>query len=248
MRQSIIFFALFAFKMAFCQSALTGSNPTFEPLDFCQNSALRTASGKPSAKYWQQKVDYQIYVTLDTLNHSIDGNEKIIYHNNSPDTLDYLWIQLDQNIYKEGSIGSLVHSWRVSSAHLENSGGYKEIIVQSSGKRLNTMLNGTMMRVNLLNSLPPGNSTTLEVTFSFLIPENGSERTGRMHSRHGWVYQIAQWYPRLAVYDDLNGWNIDQYLGQGEFYLEYGNFDVLIKVPRNVIVAGTGVLTIQKRF
>src|SRR5207237_7874571 len=105
-----------------------------------------------------------------------------------------------------------------------------------------TQLNGTMMRAELDRPLAPGGRAELELAYRFEVPEHGSDRMGREQLAGGWLYEIAQWYPRVAVYDDVRGWNTEQYLGQGEFYLEYGDFDVAITVPRGFLVAATGTL------
>src|SRR2546430_442815 len=105
-----------------------------------------------------------------------------------------------------------------------------------------TRVSGTVMRAELDRPLPPGQAATLELAYSFEVPEHGSDRMGREQLPGGWLYEIAQWYPRLAVYDDVRGWNTEQYLGQGEFYLEYGDFDVAITAPRGFLVAATGTL------
>src|SRR6185295_8910861 len=107
---------------------------------------------------------------------------------------------------------------------------------------LRTIENGTLMRVELNRALPPRGVTSLEIGFSFQVPEHGADRMGREQFPEGWLYEIAQWYPRLAVYDDVRGWNTEQYLGQGEFYLEYGDFDLEITVPRSFVVVATGTL------
>jgi hypothetical protein len=213
-------------------------------------------------------VDYSIRATLDTAANRITGTESIRYTNNSPDTLRFLWMQMDQNLFRPGSTGSLLFE----SESRFGGGGFKggfdvDSISQcggEAGKRgggdarkpprsrkraaapqprctaapLKTRVDDTMMYVELVYPIAPGASTALDVSYGFTIPEHGADRMGR----DGSLYEIAQWYPRLAVYDDIHGWNTDQYLGQGEFYLEYGNIDYEVTVPAGFIVAGTGVL------
>lgn len=214
----------------------------------------RAASGAPGPEYWQQRVDYSIDTTLDTVEHVVRGSERITYHNNSPHTLDYLWVQLDQNVR------SLEHSraYEMRQALPEEiserarrflgvtrfDGGHQIARVQlADGEALvdaKYRINGTLMKVDLLEPLQPGESAELEIDWSFRVPDWG--RGGKEQVRDGWIYELAQWFPRLAVYDDVNGWQTDQFLGRGEFYLEFGNYDVRIQVPANHIVEATGVL------
>ncbi|MGH7507891.1 MAG: M1 family metallopeptidase [Gemmatimonadales bacterium] len=246
----------------------------FSPLSLPPANEIRRPSGAPGRGYWQQQVDYAIRVTLDTAARRIAGSESIRYTNNSPDTLRFLWMQLDQNLFRAGSTGSLLSSSesRLGDAGLK--GGFDiERAAQCSGaagpqggraatgKRsprprrepvqevttppppcpsvsLKTRVDGTMMYLELVRPLPPGGATVLELTFGFNVPEHGADRMGW----EGSLYQLGQWYPRVAVYDDVRGWNTDQYLGQGEFYLEYGNIEYEINLPAGYIVAGTGVL------
>ena len=214
----------------------------------------RGASGAPGPEYWQQQVDYVIETTLDTAEHVVSGSERIAYHNNSPDVLDYLWVQLDQNVR------SLEHSraYQTRQALPEEiserarrflgatqfDGGHEIGRVQfvSGGELLDAdyRINGTLMKVHLLETLEPGEAVELEIDWSFRVPDWG--RGGKEQVSDGWIYELAQWFPRLAVYDDVNGWQTDQFLGRGEFYLEFGNYDVKINVPANHIVEATGVL------
>src|SRR2546429_2874213 len=207
-------------------------------------------SGRPGPRYWQQRADYTIRAALDTATHTIAGSETIHYTNNSPDTLAYLWLQLDQNIYRAASRGAAINPTDARFAGRGFEGGYTIHYVRAvqrfgkaSGRApLATRVNGTVMRAELDRPLPPGQAATLELAYSFEVPEHGSDRMGPVQFPGGWLYEIAQWYPRLAVYDDVRGWNTEQYLGQGEFYLEYGDFDVAITVPRSFVVAATGTL------
>src|SRR5947208_9840911 len=212
---------------------------------------LREGSGAPGPRYWQQRADYTIRASLDTATHTIAGAETIRYTNNSPDTLHYLWLQLDQNIYKASSRGAFLNPTDARFAGRGFEGGYTIEHIravrragQAAGRiPLATQLNGTMLRAELDRPLAPGARAELELAYRFEVPEHGSDRMGREQLGGGWLYEIAQWYPRVAVYDDVRGWNTEQYLGQGEFYHEYGEFDVSITVPRSFVVAATGTLT-----
>jgi hypothetical protein len=232
----------------------------FSPLPWPPGNAIRRASGAPGAEYWQQRVDYRIRVTLDTTAKRLGGTEVIRYRNNSPDTLRFVWLQVDQNLFRPGSTGSwLVEpESRFGGAGFEGGFEIDSIVqvdsvppqpaarrrrrsrtpVQPVRTSLTSRVDDTMMYLELARPIPPGQSTTFELGYQFGIPEHGADRMGR----EGSLYQIAQWYPRLAVYDDVHGWNTDPYLGQGEFYLEYGTIEYEITVPSGYIVAGTGTL------
>ncbi len=226
-------------------------------------SPYRTGSGAPSHLYWQNRADYVISAKIDTLEHVLSGRETITYTNNSPDTLRYVWVQLDQNLsnpkmrprlIKQADDPTQPSLFRTS----EFDGGIEitdvEVITVQTvkkGKRVVSSkktkskakfkINDTMMRIDLPEPLAPnGGMVQLEMAWSFPIPFTG--RMGREECKQGWVYQIAQWYPRMCVYDDLSGWNTDQYLGAGEFYTEYGSFDVKLTVPANHICLATGTL------
>ncbi|HEX6408901.1 MAG TPA: M1 family metallopeptidase [Gemmatimonadales bacterium] len=240
----------------------------FSPLRLPPGNEIRRPNGSPGPKYWQQRVDYQIRATLDTSAKRLTGSENIQYTNNSPDTLGFLWLQLDQNLFRTGSTGSLLFASESRFGGAGFSGGFEiDSILQCSTPQepaagtqqprrkrrakapakvqarcgsspLKTRVDDTMMYLELASPLPPGGKTVLELSYGFNIPEHGADRMGR----DGSLYEIAQWYPRMAVYDDVHGWNTDQYLGQGEFYLEYGNIEYEVTVPAGYIVAGTGVL------
>lgn len=200
---------------------------------------VRTAVGTPGPDYWQQRVDYTIAATLDTTTKTITGTVRIRYRNNSPDTLKYLWLQLDQNLYKPESWGAAINPqdsrWGVRGF----AGGYTLSNVKVDGSSASYDVSDTRMRIDLARPIAPkGSVTTISMGFSFPVPEHGSDRMGR----DGTLYEIAQWYPRMAVYDDIRGWNTDPYLGQGEFYLEYGDIDFSVTVPAGYTVAASGLL------
>src|SRR2546422_5411648 len=228
-----------------------GDTSPFRRLTLPAPNLIREGSGVPGPRYWQQRADYTIRASLDTATHVIAGSETIRYTNNSPDTLPYVWLQLDQNIYKANSRGAALNPTDARFAGRGFEGGYTidyvravRRIGQASGRiPLTSEDNGTMLRVELDRPLAPGGRAELELAYRFEVPEHGSDRMGREQFPGGWLYEVAQWYPRVAVYDDVRGWNTEQYLGQGEFYLEYGDFDVSITVPRSFVVAATGTLT-----
>jgi peptidase M1-like protein len=200
---------------------------------------LRSASGAPGPEYWQQRADYTITATLDTAQTRVSGSVAIRYTNNSPDSLRFIWLQLDQNLYRPGSKGSTLFPadsrWGVRGFQ----GGFDIDALQVNGRAATVHVDDTMGRIDLEQPVAPrGGRVTVTMNFAFRVPEHGSDRMGR----DGTLYEIAQWYPRMAVYDDIRGWNTDPYLGQGEFYLEYGDIDYAVTAPAGYTIAGSGVL------
>jgi peptidase M1-like protein len=230
-----------------------GDESPFRRLELPAANNVRTGSGAPGPEYWQQRVDYVIKASLDTVAQTVTGEERISYTNNSPDTLRYLWLQLDQNLFTSGSRGALMFPQNSRAGTQGANGGVTLTKVAEAGApaakgraawagaKLNYLVNGTLMKVDLRRPLPPGGKQALEIAWSFPFGSN-SNRMGIELVDGSYVYEVAQWYPRLAVYDDVRGWNTEQYLGQGEFYLEYGSFDVSLTVPANMLVAATGTL------
>jgi hypothetical protein len=230
-----------------------GDESPFRRLELPAATTIRTGSGEPGPDYWQQRVDYVIRASLDTVAQLVTGEEEITYINRSPDTLRYLWLQLDQNLFNSISRGFRVFGQDPRFGTRGAEGGVTLTKVAEpataaangrparQGGKLAYLVNGTMMKVNLIRPLPPGARQRLEIGWSFPFGPN-SNRMGIELIDGSYVYEVAQWYPRLAVYDDVRGWNTEQYLGQGEFYLEYGRFDVSLTVPANMLVAATGTL------
>ncbi|HET6796436.1 MAG TPA: M1 family metallopeptidase [Gemmatimonadales bacterium] len=217
----------------------------FRPLPLPAPNDYRTGSGRPGRAYWQQQVDYRITGTLDTATHQIRGRELIHYVNRSPDRLEYLWMFVEQNICSRAGITEqldqpplvfLGSTFDFSCKHFD--GGLTLDRLSVAGRVLKPWVYGTTMRVDLPRPLASGGSLDIEVAWHFTVPDYGAGRMGR----DGSLYEIAQWYPRLAVYDDVRGWNHEPYIGAGEFYLEYGNFDVTLTVPAGYLVAATGTL------
>ena len=232
----------------------TSAAARFQPPDLPTPTTIRSGSGAPGPEYWQQRADYVIRATLDTTTRSVRGEERITYTNNSPDTLRHVWLQLDQNLFNSGSRGDRVFGQdprfgtkgaevsvrllKVGEPAVPATRGRKSI----PAKALPYLVNGTVMRIDLARPLPPKGRQLLEVAWSFPFGAN-SNRMGVEDIDGATIYEVAQWYPRMAVYDDVRGWNTEQYLGRGEFYLEYGSFDVSLTVPADMIVAATGTLT-----
>ncbi|MGN6510534.1 MAG: M1 family peptidase, partial [Chitinophaga sp.] len=207
----------------------------------------RTSSGRPGPKYWQNAADYKIDVTFDDQAETVSGSVLITYKNNSPESLPFLWLQLDQNIYDAQSRGSISTGGAGRWGNRNFDGGYtiSNVMVISGGKaqKATHEIVDTRMRVELPQALKAkGGTVQLKVQFAFPIPEYGTDRMGILKTTNGKIYEIAQWYPRMCVFDNVLGWNTLPYLGQGEFYLEYGNIEYSINAPANHIVVGSGQL------
>jgi hypothetical protein len=208
-------------------------------MDWPGPNRFRSANGEPGPDYWQQRADYTISATLDTTARSVAGSVTIKYVNNSPDTLRFVWLQVDQNLYRPGSKGSVINPADSRWGARNFQGGYDITKLTVDGKPHSPKVDDTMMRIDLDKPIAPkGGTATIAMDFRFNVPDHGSDRMGRDSS----LYEIAQWYPRMAVYDDVRGWNTDPYLGQGEFYLEYGDYDYSVTVPAGYTVAGSGLL------
>lgn len=228
----------------------------------------RSASGAPGPKYWQQQADYEIDVELDDETHRIIGSERITYTNNSPDHLSYLWLQLDQNILakdnvtdktKTNSLGGTVsidQLQRDLDLYGDYMGGYTiKSVKDSQGKDIPYYINGTMMRLDMAKPLAPQSKFTFQVEWSYLVSDRLNEReAGRRGGMEyfpaddNYVYGITHWFPRMCVYDDYEGWQNKQFLGQGEFTLSFGNYQVKITVPSDHIVGATGTLVNQQEM
>ncbi len=238
---------ILTFQPVFSQSENSyENNAVFDPsFDIQPGNVYRSKSGAPGTGYWQNKADYKIAVTLNDNENTIDGNVEIDYINNSPDTLSYVWLQLEQNRFKTDSKSSLSSTPRNESVTFEGGYNINSVKVENNGNISNAdyVINDTRMQIRLNKLLnPEGGSLKIFITYSFEIAPEGLGRSGFMKSKNGNIYELAQWYPRMAVYDDLKGWNNLPFLGSGEFYLEYGNFDYSITAPWYMIVAGSGEL------
>lgn len=218
----------------------------------------RAASGAPGHRYWQQQADYTINVELDDANRRITGSETVTYRNNSPDTLLFLWLQLDQNIFAKDSDDATTEVApsfeQVPFTTIDNllarqtfDGGNRITAVRDAkGQALPYTVVKTMMRIDLRAPLAPGQSTTFSVDWNYLINDARkiNARTGyELFPKDGnYIYEIAHWFPRMAAYTDVSGWQHKQFLGAGEFTLEFGNYRVSITAPADHIVGATGVL------
>lgn len=215
----------------------------FAPLQLPQPAnAFRDGSGRPGPLYWQNRADYDLHATIEPDTHRLLGEETITYTNHSPDPLEVLWLQLDQNIYRADSRSAMAMPWR----RTESTDGMQiaSVEVEAGGRRqpAHYLVDDTRMRVDLPRPLAGGGgSLELHIRYAYEIPGTWGGRTAVTPSRNGEIFEIAQWYPRMAVYDDLRGWDTQPYLGS-EFYLEYGDFDYAVTVPWDYLVAGSGAL------
>jgi hypothetical protein len=209
----------------------------------------RSGSGLPGPDYWQNRADYLIDAAVDPATHVLSGTVRITYTNNSPDVLDALWLQLDQNLYRSDSRGARSLGGRPGSLSAVPGGITQGMILDSvsvtvAGRTaaVQPLVSDTRAKLQLPAVLAPASQAQVDIRYHYTIPkEPWGGRTGWMDTPGGPIYSIAQWYPRMAVYDDLRGWDTLPYLEQ-EFYLEYGDFDYSITVPANWIVAGSGEL------
>ena len=254
-----IFFAMF-----FSIKGLIGQDifdEKFEQIDgkLPTPNSYRTGAGAPGPAYWQQRTDYEIEVVLNDEDQSITGNEIITYYNNSPSTLNFLWIQLDQNIRAKDSDKYKINErfypgYSVDANRLPHltfdadfDGGFRIISIEDiEGNGLSFHRVKTMMRIDLAEPLKPGSVVKFQIDWKYLIGNrrDDDERSGYEYfpEDDNYLYAIAQFYPRMAVFDDFNGWQNKQFLGQGEFTLNFGNFDVKITAPADHVIAATGSL------
>ncbi len=227
-------------------------NEVFGPIVWPVTSGnTRSASGQPGVNYWQNRADYTIHAALNETpqDTTITGEVVITYTNNSPDKLDYLWLQLDQNLFKPDSRGAAtvpiggdrfdVRGFSRGGYHIES----VSVTYKGDTYTVAPVITDARMQVRLTNPMEgKGEKIKVKVNYSFSIPFYGADRMGRKKFKQGYVYEIAQWYPRMCVYDDVEGWNTLPYMGLGEFYCDYGDYDYFITTPASMAVAGSGDL------
>ncbi|MEL6916999.1 MAG: M1 family metallopeptidase [Bacteroidota bacterium] len=230
--------------------------------EFATPNTYRSASGAPGPDYYQQQADYKMDIELDDKNAKLYGEETITYTNNSPDNLEFLWVQLDQNVRAKDSKSPLRDGGGVPLAYRTGSfqgefltepfdGGFNiDFVKDANGKPLSYTINQTMMRINIAEPLKSGEQISFSVKWNYNIPNHTINR-----ARSGYeyfpkdgnrAYVIAQFFPRMAVYSDVEGWQNHQFWGSGEFALPFGNYEVNITVPADHILDGTGVLQNRK--
>jgi len=252
------------------QGEFIPSNNVFRQMgsDFSTPNAYRNAAGAPGSMYWQQGADYKIKISLDDEKQQIHGSELITYYNNSPDALDYLWIQLDQNVRQKGSLKELVRPTympekmlssqeddfaallaEASAVYLkeEFDGGFKILEVKNGeGVDYRYTVNYTMMRIELDKPLPTGEQVDIQIKWWYNINDQaidfGRSGTEYFEEDDNYLYTIAQFYPRMAAYTDYEGWQNKQFTGRSEFALTFGDYEVEITTPSDHIVGATGIL------
>jgi hypothetical protein len=232
------------------ENNLYDPHKAFDPsFDSQPGNVYRSGSGQPGPGYWQNHADYRIDAKLNELDTSIIGKEEITYSNNSPDNLSFVWLQLEQNSLKDNSEGRLTSSPQPPDRNFRGGFNLNSVTVELEGTsyKADYIVADTRMQIRLPKELKAKTGRLLiKIDYSFKIPPQGYSRGGFMDTKNGVVYEIAQWYPRMEVYDDLKGWNSLPFLGAGEFFLEYGDFDYTINTPANMLVVGSGELTNPK--
>ena len=257
----LLMLSMLSFMMAFSASAQQAASTTapvsnyspadaFGPLFYTQNgNEFRSAIGAPGPKYWQNRVDYNITASLDETKNTVTGTVTLTYKNNSPDKLPYLWLQLDQNTFKTTSRGYAItpSRSRYGAQGEAFDGGYKidniSVSQKAAAVKFTSLVEDTRMQIRLDQPLAPnGDIVTIKMDYSYTVPKEGSDRTGHLTTKNGEIFAIAQWFPRMCVYDDVIGWNTLPYWGGGEFYCEYGDINFAITAPASHIVMGSGEL------
>ncbi|MCL6523517.1 MAG: M1 family metallopeptidase [Thermoflavifilum sp.] len=200
----------------------------------------RSADGSPGPRYWQNRVDYVVHAYFDTSTLRLSGRVEIHYVNNSPDTLHFLWLELDQNADRD----NMLQPWKNGETlPRDTTTGFVLYEVSASQRALSYQVHGTQMQVWLDKPLLPHHDMHLLVRYAYhLQPRSGGGRSGYLDTRYGRIYEFSYWYPRVCVYDDLHGWNTLPFLGQGEFYMDYGDIDYTVTVPAGLLVVGSGEL------
>ena len=220
----------------------------FSPLFYANTAiATRAVTGEPASSYWQNKADYEIEAALNETTHQITGKVIITYKNNSPTALPFLWLTLDQNLFSKTSRGQARlqpgSKSRYGDAASNFEGGFTINDVKANGKEVWYQITDTRMQLRLNTPVKEGGEVVkISMDFSFILPEYGADRCGIQATKNGNMFAVAQWYPRMCVYDDVQGWNTLPYLGPSEFYLDYGDYDVKITAPANHVVLGSGEL------
>ena len=217
----------------------------FAPMFYPEKGTeTHAANGDPGLKYWQNRADYHMRAAIDTVNKILTNDEVIDYTNNSPDALQYLWLQLDQNTYKKDARSNFYTDFAgVQTQHTDGYQFESVTIEQEKGStKADFIISDTRMQIRLAKALPAHGHIKLHIKYHYTIPAAFGGRTDYSDTKNGKIYEIAQWFPRMCVYDDSRGWDTLPFLGSGEFYLEYGDVDYSVTVPWDMIVAGSGEL------
>ena len=233
--------SIFDPQVLFAQDAYTKNGNEF-----------RSANGAPGAAYWQNRADYLLNAIIDTLINTLSATETIHYTNNSPVALSSVWLELAQDTYRDDARSNFYTATlrRLKWTNKGHTDGYHfdKITIEYKGKTFQAdyIINDTRMQIRLPQELSSKEKIDIHIKYNYSIPGNFGNRTGFFTTKNGKIYEIAQWYPRMCVYDDLRGWDALPFLGSGEFYCEYGDFDYTVTVPAGMIVAGSGELQNEK--
>ncbi|ANW95758.1 peptidase M1 [Wenyingzhuangia fucanilytica] len=246
--------SLFSLQMftSTAQEVVPNNQSDFNPIMYRQGTPFRSALGQPGDQYWQNQADYNIEANLDPVNNTITGHITLTYHNKSPYDLDYIWMYVEQNRFTETSRGTLTTPIMGNRYSGDVDGGCDISNLQAkSNKRSKAsskhIISDTRMQIIFNDPIQAKTGVaTVSMDFTYKIPTSGMDRMGRLETENGTIYSLAQWYPRVAVFDDVKGWNTEPYLGAGEFYVDYGNYDYKITVPYDYIVVGSGELVNDK--
>jgi Peptidase family M1 domain len=213
--------------------------PANEAFTRAVSRGTRTTTGAPGPNYWQQWTDYRLEAELNPISKRLTGRGSLTYHNRSPSALSEVYVQLLHNLFAPGARHNTDVPWSVEGLELNRVAAQGQELKPSEKEAVGYDVDGTIMRIRLPRPIPAGGSAGLEFAWRLRVPPDGGPRGGQ----DGEVYFISYWYPQMAVYDDLNGWQIDQYLGNAEFYMGYGNYDVSLTLPEGWLVSATGTLT-----
>ena len=212
--------------------------PALEAFERAVTNGTRTRTGTPGPRYWQQWADYRLEAELNPISKRLTGKGSITYYNRSPDALKEVYVHLLHNIFAPNSRHNTDIPWAVEGVELGRVAVQGQELKRTEGDAPGYRVDGTVMRIQLPRTLPPGGSAAFDFAWKLRIPPDGAPRGGQ----DGEAFYISYWYPQMAVYDDINGWQTDQYLGTGEFYMGYGNYDVALTVPAGWLVDATGRL------
>lgn len=244
MKHSISLLISFVFMTAIAKGQYDPSKIFVTDLYKYKGDAVRSASGKPGNAYWQNEVNYTIKASFDVETHRLEGNVEIDYTNNSPDILDALWLQLDQNTLKPDARGNMMRKPTIST---DDTKGYNlskiQIKKNGSWEEISFIEDDTRLQIRLDKALQPGEKVALSIDYAYTLEEKGGGgRSGILKSENGEVFEFSYWYPRMCVYDDYYGWNTLPFIGGGEMYLDYGTIDYQLTVPADQVVVSSGVL------
>jgi hypothetical protein len=212
--------------------------PAVEAFERAVAKETRTRTGSPGPRYWQQWTDYRLQAELNPISKRLTAQGPLTYHNRSPDTLHEVYVHLLHNLFAPGARHNTDVPWSVEGVDLSRVAAQGQVLKASDREGTGYKVDGTIMRIRLPKPLKPGDSASLDFSWKLRIPPDGAPRGGQ----DGEAFYISYWYPQMAVYDDLSGWQIDQYLGNSEFYMGYGNYDVALTVPAGWLVTSTGRL------